>query len=599
MTKEVLQNFDENTKIILKYNKFNKTESEKYLFYQILKNLAKDNHVDLPFIIKKYEKTITNLKNHDLYKKEILKNPEIIDSIYEKIDLEYRRKMGQIFTPAPIADFMTSLSPSSKVSILDPAVGTGVFVNNLIKKNKDVKIHGYDIDPLVLNSTFLKIKINYPDFKKLSLIKNNFLQNPEKETFDFVICNPPYLNFHDFDNHSNVKKIEKQFKIKISKLTNIYSLFFFASSRKLNKDGSMVFITPSEFFYTNYGETLKKFLIENFSIVGFVIFEFSDIAFPGFLTTSVITYLQKKKPKKTHNVNFLKIKEIPKNDSEIKKALISGRTNNSNFEIHSVLQSELDPGQKWLKHFQKHNQDEMMEKLVPLSKICTVNRGIATGYNKFFTFSESKIKEWKIEKKFLKPVISRAQYSKKLIFSKKDFDELKSAGKEVYLLYCFEEPSKNLEKFITFGEKEKVHERYLCAHRKPWYSMERGKAPEILASVFSRDAVRFVLNEAKVLNLTAYHGVYLTFDDEQMIKALLCFLNSNISAEIQTVSRREYGGGLHKFEPGDLEKLLVIDVTKLKKSQIKKLAGLFDELLKKSDDEVLEKIDSAIKEIIL
>ena len=129
--------------------------------------------------------------------------------------------------------------------------------------------------------------------------------------------------------------------------------------------------------------------------------------------------------------------------------------------------------------------------------------------------------------------------------------------------------------------------------------MERGKAPEILASVFSRDAVRFVLNEAKVLNLTAYHGVYLTFNDEQMIKALLCFLNSNISAEIQTVSRREYGGGLHKFEPGDLEKLLVIDVTKLKKSQIKKLAGLFDKLSKKSDDEILEKIDSAIKEIVL
>ena len=495
---------------------------------------------------------------------------------------------------------MVSLSLSSKkTSILDPAVGTGIFVDKLIKKNKNLKIQGFDIDPLVLNTTFLKIKIKYPNFTDLSLIKKNFLENVEKENFDSVICNPPYLNFHDFDNHYNVKIIEKQFKIKISKLTNIYSLFFLASSRKVKKDGSIIFITPTEFFYTNYGETLKRFLIENFAIIGFVIFEFSSIVFPGLLTTSVITYLEKKKPKKTHRVNFLKIKNMPNDNYEIKKALISGKTNNSNFEIHSVLQSELDPNQKWLKHFQTHNQDDIMEKLVPLSKIGTVNRGIATGDNKFFTFSESKLKKWKIEKKFLKPVISRAQYSKKLIFSKEDFDELKSKGKEVYLLYCFEKPSKNLQKLIKFGEKQKVHERYLCAHRKPWYSMEKGEAPKILASVFSRDAVRFVLNEAKVLNLTAYHGVYLTFDDEQMVKALLCFLNSNISAEIQTVSRREYGGGLHKFEPGDLEKLLVLDVTKLKKSQIKKLAGLFDELSKKSDGEILEKIDSAIKEVIL
>ena len=86
-----------------------------------------------------------------------------------------------------------------------------------------------------------------------------------------------------------------------------------------------------------------------------------------------------------------------------------------------------------------------------------------------------------------------------------------------------------------------------------------------------------------------------------MKRYLHCYQELTFSSilNLETVSRREYGGGLHKFEPGDLEKLLVIDVTKLKKSQIKKLAGLFDKLAKKSDDEILEKIDSAIKEIVL
>ena len=174
-----------------------------------------------------------------------------------------------------------------------------------------------------------------------------------------------------------------------------------------------------------------------------------------------------------------------------------------------------------------------------------------------------------------------------------------SEEKKAYLLYCFEKPSKNLQKYIDFGEQSKVHERYLCSHRKPWFSMERGKAAPILALVFNRENVRFVLNEADILNLTAYHGIYLNFDDKLMTKALLCYLNSDICAEIQKTARREYGGGLHKFEPGDLEKLLVIDVTELKKSDLTILSSLFDKFCVASNDVVKKEIDVELKRIIL
>ena len=170
---------------------------------------------------------------------------------------------------------MISLLPSTKQTILDPSIGTGIFPNKILKnssKSIDNKIFGYDIDPLILNITFSKLKLAHPNFKNLILKNNNFLQDNRKNKFDSIICNPPYLNFHDFDNEQFTDLIEKKFGIKISKLTNIYSLFFINALHYLKQDGRMIFITPSEFFYTGYGETLKKFFLENFTIIGFIIF---------------------------------------------------------------------------------------------------------------------------------------------------------------------------------------------------------------------------------------------------------------------------------------------------------------------------------------
>ncbi len=149
------------------------------------------------------------------------------------------------------------------------------------------------------------------------------------------------------------------------------------------------------------------------------------------------------------------------------------------------------------------------------------------------------------------------------------------------------------------GEKNDVHKGYLCSHRKPWFSMEKGNIAPILASVFSRDSTRFILNQAHTLNLAAFHGVYPNFDDELMTKALLCYFNSGICGEIQVIARREYGGGLHKFEPKDLEKLLVLDVTKLKKPDLELLANLFDNLCISKDPEHLKsEMDIVIRKII-
>jgi len=296
---------------------------------------------------------------------------------------------------------------------------------------------------------------------------------------------------------------------------------------------------------------------------------FSETLFHGILTTAVITLLVNKPYTKSHNVKFIKLKKKwPENNNKLLKTIKSLPTT-SDFSIHVVSQKQLDPYEKWSMYFAKNDHRDLIEKLTPLSNIGTVNRGIATGFNRFFTISEKEREKWGIEEKYFKPVVSRVKQTHNYIFTNEDYEKLKENQENVLLLYCFEKPTEKLKKYLKYGEEIKVHKRYLCAHRKPWFSMEKGSVAPILATVFSRDRMRFIYNQAKCLNLVAYHGIYLNFDNELMIKALLCFLNSDICKKIQTIKRREYGGGLHKFEPGDMEFFASFRCYKIKRKRYK------------------------------
>lgn len=184
---------------------------------------------------------------------------------------------------------------------------------------------------------------------------------------------------------------------------------------------------------------------------------------------------------------------------------------------------------------------------------------------------------------------------------KKDFENLVNNKEKVFLLYVFSKPSENLKKYIKYGEELKVNKRYLAFNRDPWFSMEKRKPAPILATVFSRNNMRFIYNKAHVLNLASFHGIYPDFKDKNKIKALLAYLNSNEAKKIMFSEKRTYGGGLDKFEPRDLEEIMVIDVNNLDKITIKKLSNLFDKLCKanrKNNIELEQKIKNQIDNII-
>lgn len=609
----------EELEIIDKTRRFSKTLSEKLhldetirgrLAYRlILKRLAQRLGRKLIFKERIIDELCEKIPDEfDFNIEQIEKNPRLLDLLYEDlVNTGYRKKFGQFFTPNYIAEFMASwVNQDKPKNVLDPAVGTGIFLENVAKTSDSALsgLWGFDIDPIILDACQIRLALQRLSDDMLHLLQQDFITMGSyfAEKVDAVICNPPYLNFHDFDRNGLGKHVEERCGVRLSRLTNIYVLFFLQSLTLVKDGGRLAFITPSEFLYTGYGEELKEFLLSNATLDSLILVDFEFSVFNKALTTAVLTLFRKGIPKPRHKVRFIRMHSWS-SAKELLKVTTEGVENSEKYRIVEVYQDQLNPKRKWLEYFVGIRNGHVLDRLVPLQRLAEIDRGIATGFNKYFVLSRSEMRKWKIEDRFVVPVVSNALQVKGYHFTVDDWNRLAENDEKVYLLYIFEQPSQNLRNYITYGEQIGANQRYLTKHRFPWYSMERKEPAKVLATVFHRKEMRFILNNTNARNLAAFHCVNPRFDEVVMVKALLAYLNSDLCRESQTTTRREYGGGLHKFEPRDLEHIPTLDITSLSKKDIESLASLFDELSsnfrnKEKEQEVRRKLDEFLLQLI-
>lgn len=75
-----------------------------------------------------------------------------------------------------------------------------------------------------------------------------------------------------------------------------------------------------------------------------------------------------------------------------------------------------------------------------------------------------------------------------------------------------------------------------------------------------------------------------------------------MSKDIFNDNRREYGNGLQKFEPNDINKAMMVNLEEIDKNEEEKILKLYfeyrkSELAKMPDKDLLNQIDSAFKNI--
>ena len=161
------------------------------------------------------------------------------------------------------------------------------------------------------------------------------------------------------------------------------------------------------------------------------------------------------------------------------------------------------------------------------------------------------------------PSICKAVDIKKSFFTNEDFQTLRENNRDVFLLNAVDTANCNVEKYLQKGIDEGINKRFLTASRSPWYSLEKRPPSPIWVSVFNRNGLKFIRNEANISNLTTFHCIYPNqtgLFGRTDIDLLFAYLLTDVAKQIFDDNRREYGNGLKKFEPNDINKAKMLDL---------------------------------------
>ncbi|MCG2790704.1 MAG: Eco57I restriction-modification methylase domain-containing protein [Actinomycetia bacterium] len=188
----------------------------------------------------------------------------------------------------------------------------------------------------------------------------------EKNGFDVVIANPPYLGFQGIDR--SFKKLLQKLYMSTSGKYDLYVPFIEKGFYLLRRNGFFAFICPTAFTKRDYGNKIRKFLLENTQLLELVDFEHTQIFTEATNYTGVFSFIKA-------NLEHNKLKY---------------KTGLSN-KLIEILQEQLSES-PWI--FRDSEAEQIISKIgnnIKLNEISIISEGIVTGLNELYLKSEEEL----------------------------------------------------------------------------------------------------------------------------------------------------------------------------------------------------------------
>lgn len=452
---------------------------------------------------------------------------------------ELRREKGATYTPAAIVKAMmdwAAAETAKPVRVVDPGAGSGRFVVAAAAAFPEAHLVAVEIDPLAVlmlraNAAVLgfaqRLDVIVDDYRNLVL--------PRVKGPTLFIGNPPYVRHHEIEAKWKDWLADEAagLELSASKLAGLHVHFFLATAKAARPKDFGAFITASEWLDVNYGSLVRSLMLGRLGGKSVTVVDPKAQPFPDAATTAAISTFQI--GAKPRAVLFDRIESLDD------LALGTGR---------KIGRDRLAAEKRW-SHL-THATEKPPEGYVELGEICRVHRGTVTGANDVWIAGEHSAG---LPESVLFPTITRAREVleaqglladgarlKRVIDLPTDLDELDTADRKAVM------------KFLKVAKAMGADKGYIARHRKAWWSVGLRAAAPIISTYMARRPPGFAINGADARHINIAHGLYPREPLTDQVKlALVKYLQSNISQR----SGRTYAGGLTKFEPREMERLIV------------------------------------------
>jgi len=490
---------------------------------------------------------------------------------------ERRKRTGSFETPTELADFIVErlieLSAITrfqgpKISILDPAIGSGVLVERLlmglgssISSRWEVEIWGVDVDSSALQAASTRLERLERSMElnmTVRLLKGDFMEvaiGSKGGFFDLVIANPPFVRHHLIGKDKLrrwYQEIMRGFYLNspLNFKSSSWSPFLLKSHFLLRQGASLAFILPRSFLYSNYSEGIRNILLQNYKELHIYIFSRYSMPSTGIspIVLLAIGRLEGNGGEKLY-VNYLPSPGLRSNPNSSGNTSTLAVNNIPTSHWHAIPLIGL---LKDLRHF------------IPFRTFAKISLGTVTGADKFFRINKEIKERFRIDDEYLMRCLPGGKQLKGLSYSLKDWSSDVEKGERAYLLRIDsrEIEGRSLSNYIKWGEFMGFHKRYHTRKRKPWYTLS-SHIPHAFLAYISGMAPKLSLNEGGVTSTNSVHHVdFGKGVGSREVKALIVSFYSTPSLSSAEVFGRPMGGGALKLELGGASKLLIPDLRK-------------------------------------
>jgi adenine-specific DNA-methyltransferase len=209
------------------------------------------------------------------------------DEYLKSIPKKDRKKIGQFFTPSPIANFMGKLSGfyGNTVHILDPGAGCGILtagiIDSLLERSvKHIVVDLYENNNAVIpllesNMQYIKrsleekhIVLDFSVIPQNFIVHNQFVWTGmlQSKKYDIVLSNPPYKKIGKHDIESQIMRDI------VYGQPNLYFLFMAMGAKLLKENGELIYIVPRSFSSGLYFTSFRKWFLSQMRVTNLHLF---------------------------------------------------------------------------------------------------------------------------------------------------------------------------------------------------------------------------------------------------------------------------------------------------------------------------------------
>lgn len=456
---------------------------------------------------------------------------------------DVRRESGSTYTPIPVVHAMVGWAKSSNIKpdrVVEPGAGSARFLMQAAKIFPAARLLGIETDPvsaIIARANLATIgagrraKVILGDFKKLEISQ---IERPT-----LYIGNPPYVRHHRLD--SDCKKWlsthARELGLKASQLAGLHVHFFLATALKAQPNDFGIFITSAEWLDVNYGKLVRQLFLSQLGGQGITIIEPTSRTFSDAATTAAITQFQIGTKPRQIRINRAE-------DASSREGLERGRW---------LERERFDPCRGWsiLSRSMKKTRDGYIE----LGEICSVHRGQVTGANRVWIAG---LHSQNLPQSVLFPSVTKAFELFRVGEALVDVSDLRFVIDIPPDLSVLSKADRSeIDAFLERAKLMGADKGYVAEKRKAWWSVGLRPPAPILATYMARRKPAFVRNIAGARHINIAHGIYprLAMDD-----AVLDRLCRSLSSVVSISEGRTYAGGLTKFEPKEMERILIPNV---------------------------------------